>query len=166
MRCSARVCGGGRPCSWTTSPSDKNAAVEARIKARGCRAFVPAPLQPRTSIQSKRAFSKLKTFLRRAAARTQPALEPPAIAAGLATITTQDARGWFGELWLPCQGSTTLKIAVASGAKVFAGDAVLASAALDRLLHRSTVINIKGESYRLKEKRQAGLFPTQTAAST
>jgi hypothetical protein len=30
-----------------------------------------------------------------------------------------------------------------------------ASAALDRLLHRATVINIRGESYRLKEKRQA-----------
>lgn len=40
---------------------------------------------------------------------------------------------------------------------VFAGDAVMASAALDRLLHRSTVINIRGDSYRLKEKRQAGL---------
>lgn len=40
--------------------------------------------------------------------------------------------------------------------QVFADDAVLASAALDRLLHRSTVINIRGESYRLKEKRQAG----------
>jgi len=26
---------------------------------------------------------------------------------------------------------------------------------LDRLLHRSTVINIRGESYRLREKRQA-----------
>jgi DNA replication protein DnaC len=46
-------------------------------------------------------------------------------------------------------------------ADVFAGDAVLASAALDRLLHRSTVLNIKGESYRLKEKRQAGLFQNQ-----
>jgi DNA replication protein DnaC len=32
----------------------------------------------------------------------------------------------------------------------------MASAALDRLLHRSTVLNIKGDSYRLKEKRQAG----------
>jgi DNA replication protein DnaC len=40
--------------------------------------------------------------------------------------------------------------------EVFAGDAVMASAALDRLLHRCTVINIRGESYRLKEKRQAG----------
>ena len=32
----------------------------------------------------------------------------------------------------------------------------MASAALDRLLHRSTVINIRGESYRMKEKRKAG----------
>ncbi len=39
--------------------------------------------------------------------------------------------------------------------EVFAGDAVMASAALDRLLHRCTVINIRGDSYRLKEKRQA-----------
>jgi DNA replication protein DnaC len=42
--------------------------------------------------------------------------------------------------------------------EVFAGDAVMASAALDRLLHRCTVINIRGESYRLKEKRQAGFL--------
>lgn len=42
-------------------------------------------------------------------------------------------------------------------AEVFAGDAVMASAALDRLLHRCTVVNIRGESYRLKEKRQAGV---------
>ena len=31
-------------------------------------------------------------------------------------------------------------------------------AILDRLLHHSTTINIKGESYRLKEKRHAGLL--------
>ena len=35
-------------------------------------------------------------------------------------------------------------------------DAVLASAALDRLLHRSTVLNLRGESFRLQEKRKAG----------
>jgi DNA replication protein DnaC len=40
--------------------------------------------------------------------------------------------------------------------QVFAEDPIMASAALDRLLHKSTVMNIKGESYRLKEKRQAG----------
>lgn len=37
-------------------------------------------------------------------------------------------------------------------------DQVLATAILDRLLHHSTVLNIKGESYRLKEKRKAGLL--------
>ena len=31
----------------------------------------------------------------------------------------------------------------------------MASAALDRLLHRCTIVNIRGESFRLKEKRQA-----------
>jgi DNA replication protein DnaC len=39
--------------------------------------------------------------------------------------------------------------------QVFADDPVMASAALDRLLHRSTVINIRGESFRLQEKRRA-----------
>jgi DNA replication protein DnaC len=39
---------------------------------------------------------------------------------------------------------------------VFAGDLVLASAALDRLLHRCTVVHIRGDSYRLKERRLAG----------
>lgn len=37
-------------------------------------------------------------------------------------------------------------------------DHVLATAILDRLLHHATTINIKGESYRLKEKRRAGLL--------
>lgn len=45
--------------------------------------------------------------------------------------------------------------AFADWGQVFAGDAVMASAALDRLLHRSTVINIRGDSYRLREKRKA-----------
>ena len=37
-------------------------------------------------------------------------------------------------------------------------DHVLATAILDRLLHHSTTLNIKGESYRLKEKRKAGIL--------
>jgi DNA replication protein DnaC len=37
-------------------------------------------------------------------------------------------------------------------------DTVLATAILDRLLHHSTTINIKGESFRLKEKRRAGII--------
>jgi len=38
------------------------------------------------------------------------------------------------------------------------GDPVIATAILNRLLHHSTTINIKGNSYRLKEKVKAGLF--------
>ena len=38
------------------------------------------------------------------------------------------------------------------------GDPVIASAILDRLLHHSITINIKGESFRLKEKLKAGLL--------
>jgi len=44
------------------------------------------------------------------------------------------------------------------------GDQVLATAILDRLLHHATTVNIKGESYRLKEKRKAGLLQ-KTASS-
>jgi DNA replication protein DnaC len=33
------------------------------------------------------------------------------------------------------------------------------AAMLDRILHHSTIININGESYRLKDKRKAGLLP-------
>jgi DNA replication protein DnaC len=38
------------------------------------------------------------------------------------------------------------------------GDAVVATAILDRLLHHSHVITIRGDSYRLREKRRAGLL--------
>ena len=45
------------------------------------------------------------------------------------------------------------------------GDAVAATAILDRLLHHSQVITIRGESYRLKEKRKSGLLkPLQSGA--
>lgn len=37
-------------------------------------------------------------------------------------------------------------------------DVAIASAILDRLLHHSTTMNIRGESYRLKEKRKSGVF--------
>lgn len=37
------------------------------------------------------------------------------------------------------------------------GDAVVAAAILDRLLHHSVVIGIRGDSYRLREKRRSGL---------
>ena len=33
---------------------------------------------------------------------------------------------------------------------------------LDRILHHSTIVNINGESFRLKDKRRAGLLGAST----
>jgi len=52
---------------------------------------------------------------------------------------------------------TTTRDANAEWGEVL-GDPVIATAILDRLLHHSHVINIRGESYRLREKKRAGLF--------
>ncbi len=43
------------------------------------------------------------------------------------------------------------------------GDAVVATAILDRLLHHSHVITIRGDSYRLRAKRRAGLINQASA---
>jgi hypothetical protein len=44
------------------------------------------------------------------------------------------------------------------------GDPIIATAILDRLLHHSVSLNIRGESYRLKERRKAGLLATSGTA--
>jgi DNA replication protein DnaC len=44
--------------------------------------------------------------------------------------------------------------------QIFANDTALTSAMLDRVLHHSHVLQIKGDSYRIKEKKQAGLMET------
>jgi DNA replication protein DnaC len=46
-----------------------------------------------------------------------------------------------------------------------AEDKVLTAAMLDRLLHHSQVIQCRGDSFRLKEKRQAGLLETEQQLS-
>jgi hypothetical protein len=38
------------------------------------------------------------------------------------------------------------------------GNAAMVTAILDRLLHHSKVFQIRGESYRLREKKKAGLL--------
>ena len=64
------------------------------------------------------------------------------------------------------KGATILTSNLTFGSwdQAFAGDPVLTAAMLDRLLHHSTVVNIQGESYRLKDKRRAGLLKTPAAA--
>jgi DNA replication protein DnaC len=46
------------------------------------------------------------------------------------------------------------------------GDRVLATAILDRVLHHAITINIRGHSYRLKEKLKAGLVRLEETAAT
>ena len=43
------------------------------------------------------------------------------------------------------------------------GDSVLATAILDRILHHSHIVNIRGQSYRLKEKLKAGVYSAPAA---
>jgi len=45
------------------------------------------------------------------------------------------------------------------------GDAVVATAILDRLLHHSHVLTIRGDSYRLREKRRSGLLKAIVVSS-
>ena len=47
--------------------------------------------------------------------------------------------------------------------KTFADDTTLTAALLDRLLHHAHVVPIQGESYRLKDKRKAGLLKAKAA---
>jgi len=63
------------------------------IEAAGCTLHFLPPYSPDFS-PIEWAFSKLKTGLRQAAARTSEALDA-AIATGLNQITPADARGWF-----------------------------------------------------------------------
>jgi transposase len=70
-----------------------SARVRTLIEARGCELwFLPAYSPDLSPIEE--AFSKFKAWLRRAAARTQEALEQ-AMAAGLDLITPHDALGYF-----------------------------------------------------------------------
>jgi transposase len=71
----------------------KSARVKLAIEAKGCQLlFLPGYSPDLSPIEE--AFSKMKTILRRAAARTREALEE-AIAQALLLITSQDAYGWF-----------------------------------------------------------------------
>ena len=77
----------------------KNEAVREKVEAAGCRLhFLPAYSPDFNPIEH--AFAKLKQGLRKARARTQETLEA-AIAASLATITAQDACGWFKHCGFP-----------------------------------------------------------------
>jgi transposase len=71
----------------------KSAKVREMIEARGCQLLFLPPYSPDFS-PIELAFSKIKQFLRKAAARTQSALDL-AIASAIDTVTSSDALAWF-----------------------------------------------------------------------
>jgi transposase len=73
--------------------------IRALVEAAGCRVlFLPAYSPDLSPIEE--AFSKLKTLIRTAAARTRQALDA-AIAAALTAVTAADAAGWFAHAGYP-----------------------------------------------------------------
>lgn len=56
------------------------------------------------------------------------------------------------------RGSTILtsNLVFSKWKQVFGGDKIVTTAILDRVLHHSHIINIQGDSYRLKEKKEMG----------
>ena len=80
--------------------------IKQAIEARGCRLlFLPAYSPDLSPIEE--AFSKLKTLLRRAGARSRDALQE-AIATALDLITATDALGWFTHCGYPPVRSTEM----------------------------------------------------------
>lgn len=80
----------------------RRADIRTRIEQAGARlVFLPAYSPDFSPIEQ--AFSKLKTVLRRAQARTQKALEA-AIAEALITISATDAVHWFRHAGYPLKG--------------------------------------------------------------
>lgn len=77
-----------------------------------------------------------------------------------------DAAHLFFQLVSRCYETGAMLItsnrSVAEWGTVFA-DPVVATAILDRLLHHSHVLTIRGDSYRLRAKRKSGLIKTPTA---
>ena len=67
-----------------------------------------------------------------------------------------DHEAWLRERFLQHRGNCDVV------RQVF-GDAVAATAILDRLLHHSQVITIRGDSYRLRDKRRSGLLQKAAA---
>jgi transposase len=83
----------GQTVIWDNLSVHKSAPAQQLIAAAGCQVRFLPPYSPDFA-PIEQAFSKLKTVLRRTAARTRLALDE-AITTGLQTITAADARAWF-----------------------------------------------------------------------
>ncbi len=128
------------------------AAVQHRIKAR----FITISdliLQMSNAKREKRYDSFIK----------QSIMAPSLLVIdeiGYFPMNKEDAHHFFQVISRRYErGSTivTSNLVFSQWSGIFANDKVVTTAILDRLLHHSHVINILGDSYRLKEKKEEGL---------
>jgi len=76
-------------------------------------------------------------------------------------MSKEDANHFFQIISTRYEKSATIftsNLIFSQWSQVFGGDKVVTTAILDRILHHSHVINIQGESYRLKEKKESGII--------
>jgi transposase len=78
---------------WDNLGAHRSVAVREAVEAKGAQLVFLPPYSPDMN-PIERCWSKIKTFLRAAKARTREALET-AIKQALATVTESDARAWF-----------------------------------------------------------------------
>jgi transposase len=92
----------GQVVVWDNLSAHKSVRARAAIEAAGCEVvFLPAYSPDFNPIEQ--AFSKLKSWLRRAGERTHTGLWE-AIGSGLEQITSRDAQGWFSHCGYPAAG--------------------------------------------------------------
>jgi transposase len=84
----------GQVVVWDNLAAHKQRSVRQAIEAKGGQVVFLPPYSPEFN-PIEEAWSKLKTLLRKSAARTRQALDE-AITAAISRITAADAHGWFG----------------------------------------------------------------------
>jgi DNA replication protein DnaC len=127
-------------------------AVQKRIKAR----FVTVSDLVMQMSNAKKE-KKYDTYIR------QAILAPSLLVIdeiGYFPMSKEDAHHFFQVISRRYERGATIvtsNLVFSQWSGIFANDKVVTTAILDRLLHHSHVINILGDSYRLKEKKEEGL---------
>ncbi|MCP4341375.1 MAG: AAA family ATPase [Desulfobulbaceae bacterium] len=134
-------------------------AVEARIKTR----FITAA-DLMLQLATAKKQGKLQSYLQRSINNMKLLIIDEI---GYLPFGREEANLFFNVIAKKYEkGSVILtsNLPFSQWSSAFADDQTLTAAMLDRLLHHSHVIPITGESYRLKDKRKAGVITTQNLA--
>lgn len=127
-------------------------AVQKRIKAR----FITASDLIMQMSQAKKE-KRYESFIRQAI-MTPSLLVIDEI--GYFPMSKEDAHHFFQVISKRYERGATIvtsNLVFSQWSGIFANDKVVTTAILDRLLHHSHIINILGDSYRLKEKKDEGM---------